>query len=149
MRTLTVDSEPLVLVLALGQLDDLAEAASTKSHFGILSQLVAGSTALADARPELVLGALVANVDGIHVSRRVHHADALVLAGDDGHVGRVLVNGHDRVLDPRQRSVGASCWESCGGDSHRVRADALEKVALGDREARRAAEKKTNTVVRN
>lgn len=62
---LTVDSVPLVLVLALGQLHDLAETASAQGRLGILSQLVArGPLLAAGSRSELV-APVVAAVYGL------------------------------------------------------------------------------------
>lgn len=55
-----VDGQPLVLVLALGQLHHLAQAAAAQRRLGILSQLVACVAALARAGAELVARALVA-----------------------------------------------------------------------------------------
>lgn len=54
-EVLTVDRIPLVLVLTLGQLHDLAEAATSQSGLGILSQLIAGRSLLATgSRSELI-----------------------------------------------------------------------------------------------
>lgn len=53
--SLTVDGVPLVFVLALGQLHDLAKTASAQGCLSILSQLVArGPLLAAGSRPELV-----------------------------------------------------------------------------------------------
>lgn len=54
-----VDCEPLVLVLALGQLDDLAQAAAAQRGLGILAQLVARVASFTRARAELVARPLV------------------------------------------------------------------------------------------
>lgn len=64
---LTVDCQPLILVLALWELHDLPQAAAAQRSFRILSQLVARRT-LARARAELVPRALV-SVDGFFVSQ--------------------------------------------------------------------------------
>jgi hypothetical protein len=55
-----VDSEPLVLVLALGQLDHLAQGATAQRRLGILAQLVGCVAFTASAGPKLVPGSLVA-----------------------------------------------------------------------------------------
>lgn len=59
-----VDGQPLVLVLALGQLHHLAQAAAAQRRLGILPQLVARVAALAPAGAELVARTLVAPVRG-------------------------------------------------------------------------------------
>lgn len=52
---LTVDRVPLVLILALGQLHDLAQAPASQSGLGILSQLVTSCSLLSTgSRSELV-----------------------------------------------------------------------------------------------
>ena len=59
----TVDGQPLVLILALGQLHHLAQAPSTQCCLGILAKLVARSATLArDSGSELVLRPVVAIV---------------------------------------------------------------------------------------
>lgn len=65
----TVDSEPLILILALGKLHNLSQATSTKRDFSILPQLVARSASLADTRAELVLCPLVTGFAFLQVSR--------------------------------------------------------------------------------
>lgn len=54
-----VHRQPLVLVLALGQLDDFAQRAPAQRRFRVLAQLVRRVAALARARAELVARALV------------------------------------------------------------------------------------------
>lgn len=54
-----VDGQPLVLVLAVGQLHDLAQAAAAQCGLGILSQLVACVAAFSGPRAELVACPLV------------------------------------------------------------------------------------------
>ena len=59
----TVDGQPLVLILALGQLHHLAQAPSTQCCLGILAKLVTRSATLArDSGSELVPRPVVAIV---------------------------------------------------------------------------------------
>lgn len=54
-----VHGQPLVLVLALGQLHHLPQAATAERRLGILTELVACVSSLAGPRAELVARALV------------------------------------------------------------------------------------------
>lgn len=57
----TVDSKPLVFVLAFRKLYDFAKTASAQGSFGILSQLVASSAGLAAwSGPELTAAVVAA-----------------------------------------------------------------------------------------
>ena len=65
----TVDSQPLVLVLALGELHHLAQAPSAQRGLRILAKLVARSAAFAGySRSELVLRPVVAVLRAPRVS---------------------------------------------------------------------------------
>lgn len=100
-RRRTVHCKPLVLVLALRKLDDLAEAASAKSHLGILTELIACGTTLAGTRPKLVLCALVAKIHSLFVSwcRFQQHTLVVTLA-DYRYIGRIFVDSDDGLLQP-------------------------------------------------
>lgn len=62
MAMLTVDRKPLILILALWELHDLAQTASSKSSLSILAQLVAAGSLCGVSWSELVARALVAIV---------------------------------------------------------------------------------------
>lgn len=62
---LTVDREPLVLILALWELHNLAQTAASESSLSILAQLVAASSLCGVSWSELVASALVAIVSGM------------------------------------------------------------------------------------
>lgn len=63
--TLTVDRQPLVLVLALWELHDLAQTASSECGLRILAQLVAAGPLAGISWSELVARALVAVISSM------------------------------------------------------------------------------------
>ena len=65
MAQLTVDRKPLILVLALWELHDLAQTASSESSLSILAQLVAAGSLCGISWSELVARALIAVKSGM------------------------------------------------------------------------------------
>jgi hypothetical protein len=104
----TVDSQPLILVFALGELHHLAEAPAAECCLGILAKLVARSAAFAGhSRSELVLRPVVAAKEA-KLATLFCHAALLALGRRQSPVGGL---GCRR---PRQRRC-AGCVGKEGG----------------------------------
>lgn len=58
----TVHGQPLILIFAFWQFDDLAKASATKRGFGILAELIAARSFRGISWSELIASSLVAAV---------------------------------------------------------------------------------------